>query len=82
MAKNNTRSTSNNSHRANCRKIAFYEKYLLTVTEASAYFHIGDKKMYELVQEYEGAKWVVRNGSRMLIKKDMFARWLDQQSEI
>ena len=82
MAKNNTRSTSNNSLRDNCRKLAFYEKYLLTVTEASVYFHIGDRKMYELVHDYEGAKWMVRNGSRMLIKKDMFARWLDQQSEI
>ena len=47
-----------------------------------ANFHIGEGKMYELLREYEGAKWVLRNGNRLMIKKNLFARWLDQQTEI
>ena len=34
--------------------------------------------MYELLKEYDGAKWVLRNGNRLMVKKDLFARWLDQ----
>lgn len=32
--------------------IAFYERYLLTVEEASAYFHIGYKKMRNMDGEF------------------------------
>ena len=76
-AKTASRTTTKNSYRDKVKGIAFYEKYLLTVYEASYYFHIGDRKMYELVHEYEGAKWMVRSGTKTLIKKDLFARWLD-----
>ena len=38
--------------------IAFYEKYLMTVEEAAVYFHIGHKKLRDLVKEYPGAKWL------------------------
>lgn len=34
------------------------------------------------IREYEGAKWVLRNGNKLMIKKNLFARWLDQQTEI
>ena len=64
------------------KEIPFFEKYLLTVDEASLYFHIGEKKMYEVVRNHEGAKWMIYNGQRIMIKKDMFAMWLDEQAAI
>ena len=64
------------------KEIPFFEKYLLTVDEASLYFHIGEKKMYEVVRNHEGAKWMIYNGQRIMIKKDMFAMWLDEQAVI
>lgn len=64
------------------KEIPFFEKYLLTVDEASLYFHIGQKKMYEVVRNHEGAKWMIYNGQRIMIKKDMFAMWLDEQAAI
>ena len=90
MAKNNSKQTGrterkNNGNEARMKRrqeLAFYDKYLISVAEASTYFHIGDKKMYELVHQYEGAKWQLMIGTRRMIKKDMFARWLDAQSEI
>lgn len=85
MAKSTSKSNAKkepNSYRSSIRKMAFYDKYMLTAVEASVYFHIGDKKMYDLIREYDGAKWMVRVGSRTMIKRDLFARWLDSQSEL
>ena len=64
------------------KEIHFFEKYLLTVDEASLYFHTGEKKMYEVVRNHEGAKWMIYNGQRIMIKKNMFAMWLDEQAAI
>ena len=62
--------------------IAFYERYLLTVEEAAVYFYIGYKKMKSMVKDYEGAKWILRNGNRIMIKREQFEKWLDNQSAI
>lgn len=50
-------------------EIPFYARYLLTVNEAACYFNIGAKKMRTLVSEHEGAKWMIYNGNRIMIKK-------------
>lgn len=50
--------------------------------ETSAYFHIGFKKMYKLVRENPEAPWLLLNGNRKMIKREMFACWIDQQLEI
>ena len=63
-------------------QIPFYERYLLTVEETSAYFHIGSKKMYEMIQENPEAPWLLLNGNRKTIKREIFARWIDQQTVI
>jgi len=52
------------------------------VDEAIVYFHIGGRKMAELIHNHPNAKWILMNGKRTMIKKDMFAAWLDQQPEI
>ncbi len=33
------------------------EKFCLTVTEAAAYFGIGEKKLRKLIEENQQAKW-------------------------
>ena len=63
-------------------QIPFYERYLLTVEETSAYFHIGSKKMYQMIMENPDAPWLLLNGNRKMIKREIFARWIDQQTEI
>ena len=44
------------------------ERYRLTVDEAAAYFHIGEKKMYEIIDSHEGAKRHLYSGKRIMIK--------------
>ena len=61
--------------------IAFYQRYLLTI-EVAAYFHIGYKKMCSMVKEHEGVKWILYNENRIMIKREQFETWLDNQSVI
>jgi excisionase family DNA binding protein len=63
------------------QQIPIYEKFLLTVEEASQYFNIGRDKMYELAKE-EGSKFVLHNGRIILIKRKLFEKYLEQNSYI
>ena len=47
------------------QEIPFWERYMLTIREAAEYFHIGEKKMRQLVEEYEDADFVITNGNRV-----------------
>ena len=38
--------------------------------------------MQQLIQTNPKARWWLINGNRKMIKKAMFADWLDQQTEI
>lgn len=59
-----------------------FNRYMMTVDEAGAYFHIGARKMRELVREHEGAKWMLYNGNRVMIKRELFQKLIDQQTVI
>ena len=49
--------------------IPVWEKYTLTIEEASRYFTIGQNKLRRLVEENRHGDWYVMNGNRILIKK-------------
>lgn len=63
-------------------KLAISEKYTLTVEEASAYFGIGDKKLRKLIDENKGAEYLMTNGTKYLIKRKLFEKFIDQTSSI
>ena len=44
-------------------EIPYWEKYMLTLREAAEYFHIGEKKMRQLVDENMDAKFLLENGN-------------------
>ena len=46
------------------QEIPFWERYMLTIREAAEYFHIGEKKMRQIVEENEGADFIIMNGNR------------------
>lgn len=45
-----------------------WERYLMTIEEASSYFRIGENKLRQIANEHK-RECVVMNGNRMLIKK-------------
>ena len=76
---------TNSSTVSNDRRIKpmpFWEKYTLTVGEASSYFHIGEKKLREIIEENPTADFVLMSGKRIMIKRTRFEQFLDRKNWI
>ena len=58
--------------------IPVWKRYVLTIVEAAAYYHIGEKKLRAIVEDHPNADFVVMNGNRVLIKKHRFEQFLDE----
>ena len=58
-------------------EVPIWEKANLTIEEAAAYFGIGMNKLRELT-EGEQCKFVLYIGSKRLIKRQMFEKYLEQ----
>ncbi len=54
-----------------------WERYVLTITEAANFYHIGETKLRTLVMEHPNAEFAVLNGNRVLIKRKRFEAFLD-----
>ena len=63
-------------------EIPYWEKYMLTLREAAEYFHIGEKKMRQIVDDNMDAKFLLENGNRIMIKKKLFEEYLNNASVI
>lgn len=59
--------------------IPLWQKYVLTVGEASAYFRIGDKKLRKLIDENPNADFILWNGTRPQIKRKVFEQFIDEK---
>ena len=62
--------------------IPYWEKYMLTLREAAEYFHIGEKKMRQIVEENMDADFLLTSGNRIMIKRKLFEKFLDSSSVI
>ena len=62
----------------NTLQIPFWERYTLTIQEASQYFRIGETKLRKIVSENKDADFVLWNGTRPQIKRTKFERFVDQ----
>ena len=60
--------------------VPLWHKYSLTVSEASEYFNIGEKKLRQLVQENDTADFILNNGVKVLIKRIKFEQFIDSVS--
>lgn len=58
--------------------IRFWEQYTLTIEEAALYFRIGENKLRKLVNENKSANYLLWNGSRPLIKRKLFEKYIDE----
>ena len=64
------------------QEIPFWERYMLTIREAAEYFHIGEKKLRQIVEENMDADFVIMNGNRAMIKRKNFERYLDAATAV
>lgn len=63
-------------------EIPYWEKYMLTLREAAEYFHIGEKKMRQIVDENMSADFLLTSGNRVIIKRKLFEEYLNTTSVI
>ncbi|MBO5279257.1 MAG: hypothetical protein J6B06_07190 [Lachnospiraceae bacterium] len=57
--------------------VPLWQRYLLTISEASRYFNIGEKKLRQIVQENSDADFILNNGVKILIKRVKFEQFID-----
>ena len=62
--------------------VQIWEKYTLSIEEASRYFRIGEKKLRRLAEENLDSGWVIVNGNRIQIKRKQFEKIIDTLDEI
>lgn len=63
-------------------EIPYWEKYMLTLREAAEYFHIGEKKMRQIVDDNLDANFLLESGNRIMIKRKLFEKYLDNATVI
>lgn len=67
-----------NSQITDNNEIPLWQKYTLTVEEASLYFRIGQAKLRQMISENEDADFILWNGNRPQIKRKLFEEFVDR----
>ena len=62
--------------------IPIWERYTLTIEEASKYFRIGENKLRRLAEEKKNANWLIMNGNRIQVKRKQFEKIIDTLNAI
>ena len=62
--------------------IPVWKRYVLTITEAAEYYHIGENKLRMIADEHPEADFIIMNGNRILIKKQKFEEFLDHATVV
>lgn len=59
--------------------IPIWQKYTLSVQEAAEYFGFSDKKIRNIVDEHEHDNFILWNGTRPRIKRQLFEKFVDEK---
>jgi len=63
-------------------EVRYSERYALTITESARFFGIGENKLRQMVEENPDADWLLQNGFRTLIKRELLEQWLNSTDTI
>ncbi len=64
------------------KDVPIWEKYTLNVEEASRYYGIGIKSLYEIIHNNPNADFILEIGTHYRIKRIMFEKFLDETTTI
>lgn len=62
--------------------IPVWKRYVLSITEAADYYHIGENKLRMIADEHPEADFIIMNGNRILIKRQKFEEFLDRTTVV
>ena len=63
-------------------EVRISEKCLLTITEAAAYFGIGEKKLRSMIETHDHLGLFIQNGVKYMIKRQQFEAFLNKVTTI
>ena len=66
----------------NMRKVPIWEKYALSLSEAAEYFHIGTRRLRQIIAKDKYAKYLIWNGGRVFFKRKMFEEYLNNEVQL
>lgn len=67
----------------NKESIPLWEKYCLSIPEASQLFGIGEKKIRQIVQEHStDSTFVLFNGTKAMIKRSKFEEFINRTNTL
>ncbi len=64
------------------QSLPWWQKYTLTLEEASEYFGINYKKLRLICKAHADEEFLLWNGNRALIKREQFEKYLDSQMTV
>ena len=64
------------------QSLPWWQKYTLTLEEASEYFGINYKKLRLFSKAHADEEFLLWNGNRALIKREQFEKYLDSQMTV
>ena len=64
------------------KEVPIWEKFNLTISEASEYFNLGEKKMRYLADSYNDYGFVLQNGTKILIKRKKFEEFINETNAV
>lgn len=62
--------------------VPIWEKFALTINEASEYFNLGEKKLRFLADSYIDYGFVLQNGNKTLIKRKKFEDFINETNAV
>ena len=62
--------------------VPLWHKHLLTISEASDYFNLGENKLRQVISYDKDADFILYNGIKVLIKRMKFEEYLNSISSI
>lgn len=62
--------------------IPIWNKYCITIEEAAVYFRLGENKLRVLINSNPTAEYILWNGNRAQIKRELFEKFLNKQNAI
>ncbi len=58
-------------------EIPVWRKYTLSIEETAQYFHIGEKRLRQIIKDNPVADYLLWNGTHVLIKRKLFEQYID-----
>lgn len=64
------------------QELPWWQKYTLTLNEASEYFGIGYRRLRYFAREHADADFILWKGNRALIKRELFEKFMNENMNV